>query len=1381
MGTVPGDESRPRSRSRKVFPSRLKTFVKNFGRENRRERRKSEALALEYGQRTSILEPTTSLDPTLNLDPKPNGGDETDANTVQDLLERCSSRASADYSLREVGQSHVYDETQDDSWSNADVTTQDLLRKPGLTVRVALIFYEPLNFSYSRSFDSSATLEVSEKLCRGLIRRIDHSCFEVVTRRDPNALAPVREKGKPKPKRFELTTEISQEGAIWAARTYKSYQKEPLTAEAAKEIVLTSHRMVGLFLKRHDPDFVWKDGPVRDDSFQGPQTTPYRVGHVQPLNCIPRTHFDEQSQTFEATPGFSVEVSLVGRGRQIDGPKWTKEIRVTSNQTSPLTLTLAEALFSDASYALEGAIRSRRQVVQERHYKKCAPNGSPCHHHRDDAVEVNLKVTNDLGPEFEHLERSFQSKMVLFDGAERLERTEFVTKLRQSLVAARDVADDAIARTNDFEFTVVELRGTDWSMDQPITFTLPASVSYSRRSIEAVLERVQTGIAAILRGNANSVRFLAWKRGHFILDKTLVARVPKIETRRWSTPSKTKVKVIERLKKRIEQDIEMICKDTCSLDNLDEDMPSLPQKLAGTAATSVAEESIAQDIPLPQTPSAKDVPRPQTPRATEVPLPQTPPATDIPLPQTPPTHEASGEQTPFATLTRKWSGEFRDGNTNGRAFPLVPSASTFGITELLQRRHTENDEDPFGPTSPMDEDVEYDSKGLIEGTTKSLSEQDAARPRNTSDAKEPSSTEQPIELTVTTARHDGRGTPGSAATLHRPPSFSTTGTSWRPADTASQVSTAPSTPSLVFCNGQSPRGSIVLFTPKLRCSSSMSSAEVELMVARRGSEGYTDDEDGPHAHADPEAYPRWKIAPDEPMSKRLSKSRYAPSPLHREEIIVPETDVLGISHPGESVTPQAHAPTASPPQDPLDQKAQQFVQTILEKDGTLISPISPTSQDMLDQQAEQLARALALDKGPAVSPRSSPKAEETLVQDAQHLVHNILEDGTAPSEDAEPSSPEPQQDPLIQEARRLVKKLSQDYSPRDYSTRSFVDDEEEATPTVSRFTQRLSSGGGLPTSAPRRLQLPIMTSTNETGVQEEVDVEEAVPYTPSSRDHSLDSKFAQTRQDIDFDLSSAFTASPFSQASQATNYGRIDEGLDDEHLTLSRSGSDHHRHAYHEQEHHEQEEREHEHEQDKHEREPVKSKAEQPEHDNKPVPWFSSTSHSPETRSRVGSFSGSAGLLGFSDPRFLELAGLRSTLGSPPHGPRRLFGPNSPLVGLHTGLSAAASAVASSSSAAPSPKDDLSMALPPLLSSSSPSSRRFYDDDDESSVDLSPSRPASWGQEKTVPLLDAPVDDDRSDATTILRRSLSSSHLHEEDDPPRGRRGRPISRGLGIS
>lgn len=716
MGTVPGDESRPRSRSRKVFPARLKTFVRNFGRENRRERRKSEALALEYGQRTSILEPTTSLEPTLNLDPKePNGGTETDANTVQDLLERNSSRASADYSLREVGQSHVYDETQDDTWSNADVTTRDLLRKPGLSVRVALTFYEPLNFAYSRSFDSSATLEVSEKLCRGLIRRIDHSCFEVVTRKDPNALAPVREKGKPKPKRFELTTEISQEGAIWAARTYKSYQKEPLTAEAAKEIVLTSHRMVGLFLKRHDPDFVWKDGPVRDDSFQGPQTTPHRVGHVQPLNCIPRTHFDEQSQTFEATPGFSVEVSMVGRGRQIDGPKWTKEIRISSNQTSPLTLTLAEALFSDASYALEGALRSRRQVIQERHYRKCAPDGSPCHHHRDDAVEVNLKVTNDLGPQFEHLQRSLKSKMVLFDGAERLERTEFVTKLRQSLAAARDVADDAIAKTNDFEFTVVELRGTDWSMDQPVTFTLPASVSYSRRSIEAVLERVQTGIAAILRGNANSVRFLAWKRGHFILDKTLVARVPKIETRRWSTPSKTKTKVIERLKKRIEQDIEMICKDTCSLDNLDEDMPSLPQKLAGTAATSVAEaDSIAQDIPLPQTPSLKGLPRPQTPPAAEVPLPQTPPATDIPLPQTPAANEAGGEQPPFTPLTRKWSGEFRDGNTNGRAFPLVPSASTFGITELLQRRHTEN-EDPFGPMSPTDDDdMEYDSKGLIE-------------------------------------------------------------------------------------------------------------------------------------------------------------------------------------------------------------------------------------------------------------------------------------------------------------------------------------------------------------------------------------------------------------------------------------------------------------------------------------------------------------------------------------------------------------------------------------------------------------------------------------------------------------------------------------------
>ncbi|KAK8056897.1 hypothetical protein PG993_002124 [Apiospora rasikravindrae] len=885
--------SAPKGRP-KVFQTRLRTFVKTLRRTDSRK-------SGETSDNASTIQSREAHDATEDIQPTQSQLELIVAATPELSQEQglISTRPSTEASLREPHRWEAEEEGQESSWAiSGPVAPQNSDDKPGLSVRVSLRFENPLEFTYSRNYDSSPTLRVTENLCQGLIRRIDHSCYELITRKDPNASAATKGKGRTKPKRFELTTQISQCGELWATRTYTSYQKEPVTAEAAKEVILSSNRMIGLFLKRHDPDFIWRIGPLHDDLHPLPETqkSPYRIGSIQSLNCVPRSEFIEKSQTFEATPGYKLDLSFSFLNRQGEVP-WQKDVEVSSNQTTPLTLAVAETLFSDASYALEGAVRSRRRHVQEQH-AQCRFDAGTCQHYLEEASEIALKITNNFGPDFDHLARSIQSKLVLFEEYNAQDCVEFVDNLQQAIAEARNSADVAIIETNDLDLKIVELRGSGWALDEPLVFTIPPSTSYSRRSIEAILDRVQTGISDVLRGNAATVRYIAWKRGHLILDKTLVAREPKSPTRRWDTSFMTRSKVVNKLKRRVEQDIEMICKDTCSLGDMEDDLPSEPVESAqptDEAPTSTAPSSITNEEPsLPYIPSMG--PR-LAPTAKSVSV--------VDVESSVGSRQLSEEERPSSavhsvTSTNSQSSKiYRDPKTGHRAFPLVPSASTYGVTELLKQPDSQpssqvEEKEPSmpGTTSPTAlpiDDVLQGSKSQHASKADSGSMSQKPKTRDGTSAGDHLERENAAPV----AEPEDAGVPESESEPARSPVLSQHCTfATRQGSIGYQPSTVPSTPSLISGNGQSPRSSMIVTTPQI--SGSMSSAELQFMMARRNSEGYADEAEFPSESIEAEMqHKSIGSTPEDISTVKYVRPKQRPSPLQRD-LFMPEA-----SGPGE--------------------------------------------------------------------------------------------------------------------------------------------------------------------------------------------------------------------------------------------------------------------------------------------------------------------------------------------------------------------------------------------------------------------------------------------------------------------------------------------------
>ncbi|KAI0452719.1 hypothetical protein F5B21DRAFT_515823 [Xylaria acuta] len=560
--------------------------------------------------------------------------------------------------------------TEDVSVSETRSLFQDSARVRSLSTRVTVKFDEPLNYAHSQDYEGSSSLQPTEQLCEALIRRVDHCSKELITRRDSSALDRTGVDGLAKPLRYEiqvqvLRNEIGTGTEAWASRTLRSYQRQPLSTEAAREVILSTHYMVGLFLRHHDEAFVWKDGPVREDPVQEQKTFPYRPGRVQPLASIPRSYFIEKQQEFESIPGYTIRFSFTSHNHHRTPPQWHETVEINSNQLSPLALASAENLFLDACYAVDGVFRSQRKefgALQD----SCATH-SGCRHCRPqdgDGIEMLVSVKNNVGPLFDSLERTTSTNINVFWKDHATDCIEFVEKAKAAIVQVCHETDESVSRMNDFEFYIIELRGRGWTIDEPLAFTLGPESCLCRRTVESLLDRLQTGVADVLRGNAIAVRMTARKRGHFVLHKTLVAREPieKPGNKKKST-AKSKAYVLDRLKQRIERDIEMVCKDTCTIVNREietvrpDRVASVPPQEYASMKTGLISSRRLSDLTAPLKMPASNEQNSSTdrlgPSGSE--LLETPELSSTsPIPQ------------------QSWTRVTRDPATGQRLFPLVP-------------------------------------------------------------------------------------------------------------------------------------------------------------------------------------------------------------------------------------------------------------------------------------------------------------------------------------------------------------------------------------------------------------------------------------------------------------------------------------------------------------------------------------------------------------------------------------------------------------------------------------------------------------------------------------------------------------------------------------
>ncbi|KAJ2969110.1 hypothetical protein NUW58_g10064 [Xylaria curta] len=532
--------------------------------------------------------------------------------------------------------------------------------------------------------------------------------------------------------------------------------------------------MVGLFLRHHDEAFVWKDGPVREDPVQEQKTFPYRPGRVQPLTSVPRSYFIEKQQEFESIPGYTICFSFTSQNHHRKPPQWHETVEVNSSQLSPLTLASAENLFLDACYAVDSVFRSQRRefgTLQD----SCASH-SGCRHCRPqdgDGVEMLISIKNNAGPLFDNLERTTATSMNVFWKDNATDCVEFVEKAKSAILQVCRETDNSVSRMNDFEFYIIELRGRGWTIDEPLAFTLSPETCLDRRTVESLLDRLQTG---------------ARKRGHYILHKTLVAREPfeKPVTKKKSA-EKSKAFVLERLKQRIERDIDMVCKDTCTIVKRDTETP----KLERAASAPLLQDSASMKTGLISSRRLSDLTAPfkgpagnETNTSTErlgsrgSELLETPElSSNSPLPE------------------HLWTRVTRDPTTGARLFPLVPSKhsshelATTGSDESTSR-HDEVGRDGTTMTS-------FDLS-ISRGQSNTLSTQ------VTSDSSTSSGEQETAENALKESHSQGR---------ERYPTEGST------------VSTRPRTPDLVSGGSPSIRSSVIV-TPNMH--ESVSHSEIDM-------------------------------------------------------------------------------------------------------------------------------------------------------------------------------------------------------------------------------------------------------------------------------------------------------------------------------------------------------------------------------------------------------------------------------------------------------------------------------------------------------------------------------------------------------------------------
>ncbi|KAK5657137.1 hypothetical protein OQA88_3665, partial [Cercophora sp. LCS_1] len=479
---------------------------------------------------------------------------------------------------------------------------------PALTVHVEIHFTDPVIRSrYTRSYGSSPDFQPTPRIRKGLLRRIERCSEELITRKDSGALDILKDGTyERKPLRYEIAFRvITRERGEYAQRTYRSYQKQPLTVGLTKDIILASHRIVGLFLRRHDEGFKWFDGAVRDSSLEGPQLTSPSLDGPLSLLCVPGLPFIESTQQFEHVPGYSIELSFRSRNPRRRVPVFGKTLRISSEQTAPLTSDMCEDLLWKGLNAINCGLEPRKQQF-DLHSRSCWE--SDCRHSNDEALNVEIRVVNKLGSDW-NAHRNIQSKLLLFRDPEAHDCNDFLQAVEAKLVSIRNESDAKINDLDDFEFRVVELRGSGWSVRHPAGFSRGSSSSYGRRTIQAALDRIQTGIADVLRGHDVAIRVSARKRGHVILDKAIVARAKRgTPGEMFASPQDAQEIFVSRLRARIQQDLDKVFADTCSIDDLPEEEEQEPERPSSAVTMVEVEPPSPQKRPPSEPPSIPTTP-----------------------------------------------------------------------------------------------------------------------------------------------------------------------------------------------------------------------------------------------------------------------------------------------------------------------------------------------------------------------------------------------------------------------------------------------------------------------------------------------------------------------------------------------------------------------------------------------------------------------------------------------------------------------------------------------------------------------------------------------------------------------------------------------------
>lgn len=522
-----------------------------------------------------------------------------------------------------------------------------------LQVKVIVRFLDPFvkPLHYNRTYSSSAAFEPTGRVCRGLLQRIEHCSNELITRNDAEALN-ARLRQTPW---FEINYQLRRDGfpGIWAERTFKSYQKHPVTSSLVKSILCSTHSIICVFLRHHDKHFRWTDDPSREDFLEKPSTFKPSLAGAPDLSCVPRSRFIESTQAWEFVPGFALELVFKSRNPSRRQTLITRTVRVDSNQTAPLNLGQGETLLWQAYRTLEDMLDSRRNAFEIEHANCDGFEGvsdCDCQHFDKDALYVELRIVNNLGPYYEHLHRDIQSRMQLFRHVCGNDCDEFMRGVHESFDQLRDRADAKLEALNDFDFRISELTGHGWRIKNPARFILDSKQRHTRRTIEALLDRIRTGVGDVLRGHDVAVRMIAHKRGHLILDKALISRKhqPSPGPFAPTTPEDEQALFVAHLKARIQADIDLVCKDTCSLKN-------------------VPEEPSAEHSERPRNPPS----RPFTPRSTVtdgliLPKARSPVKVNHTTSYTPPGSPGHFTQPPVSSYVLPRSSSMR-------VFPLVPA------------------------------------------------------------------------------------------------------------------------------------------------------------------------------------------------------------------------------------------------------------------------------------------------------------------------------------------------------------------------------------------------------------------------------------------------------------------------------------------------------------------------------------------------------------------------------------------------------------------------------------------------------------------------------------------------------------------------------------